>query len=967
MRSAMRGASILALLITVGSCTDRQLLEPAPDDANAITPRFSSAHMPAVRISEIHYDDDGTDEGEAIEISAPAGTDLTGWSVVLYNGSNGTAYDTRTLDATVPASCDPRGVVVLDYLVNGIQNGGPDGMALVDAGNNVIEFLSYEGAMTAVDGPAAGMTSTDIAASEAGSTPAGWSLQRTGLDTWSAPAPATFGACNDEDDETPTDPDDPPPTGSLPDTRLSEIHYDNDGGDTGEAIEVEGPAGTDLTGWSLVLYNGNNGAPYNSTVLNGTIPALCDDRGVVAVTYPSNGIQNGSPDAIALVDAAGDVVEFLSYEGTMTGVGGPADGMSSTDIGVAQATSTPAGLSLQRDSDGEWQLPATASFGACNGTSTPPGGDPETGELVINELMGEPANAESASWGEWFEVFNPGTSPVDLQGWTIASGGQPHHVIGSSVIVPAGGYVVLGRGADNTRNGGVDIDYNYFTGSSTTIWLDASDWLVLRNGTGATADSVAWTGLARGATSGVRDAAIANANVGGDNWGYATVQFGAGDFGTPGAANGALSDTPPEVWTIAFFGRTAGEPPLPVGFEDQLFASLRDPLGNEVETAFTWTSETPLIASIDELGVMRALGAGTAVLRATAANGTTRTYSLPTHVATAGATAAYDGNTEFGVPADADASDDFIITRDQYTASYSHTRSTPNWVSYNLEATHFGDADRCDCFTHDPELPGGFTGVSTADYTGAGAHHGFGIDRGHLARSADRTAGSLDNAVTYYFSNIIPQAADMNQGPWAILENTLGDLARDGDSEVYIITGVAGSSGTVKDEGRIVIPESVWKVAVILPRDQGLEDVTRWSDLEIIAVMMPNTPGIRDVSWTEFDTSIDAIEAASGYDLLALLPDDVEFIIESGAHELLTVFNDVAASGALSKGEATSLGAKLNAAASSIARGQAIAAINQIGAFTNELNALRKTGRISDAVAQVLLDAANRVQQTLSE
>ena len=40
-----------------------------------------------VRVSEIHYDNDGTDTGEAIEIAGPAGTDLTGWSVVLYNGS----------------------------------------------------------------------------------------------------------------------------------------------------------------------------------------------------------------------------------------------------------------------------------------------------------------------------------------------------------------------------------------------------------------------------------------------------------------------------------------------------------------------------------------------------------------------------------------------------------------------------------------------------------------------------------------------------------------------------------------------------------------------------------------------------------------------------------------------------------------------------------------------------------------
>ena len=48
--------------------------------------------------------------------------------------------------------------------------------------------------------------------------------------------------------------------GAAAQVRISEIHYDNVGVDTGEAIEIEGPAGTDLTAYTLVLYNGSNGA-----------------------------------------------------------------------------------------------------------------------------------------------------------------------------------------------------------------------------------------------------------------------------------------------------------------------------------------------------------------------------------------------------------------------------------------------------------------------------------------------------------------------------------------------------------------------------------------------------------------------------------------------------------------------------------------------------------------------------------
>ena len=120
------------------------------------------------------------------------------------------------------------------------------------------------------------------------------------------------------------------------------------------ADELEGPAGTDLTGWSVVLYNGNGGASYNTRVLSGAIPNLCGGRGVIALSYPSNGIQNGNPDGFALVNAGGQVVEFRSYGGTFAATNGAALGMTSTDIGVAESGSTPIGHSLKRHDDGNW-------------------------------------------------------------------------------------------------------------------------------------------------------------------------------------------------------------------------------------------------------------------------------------------------------------------------------------------------------------------------------------------------------------------------------------------------------------------------------------------------------------------------------------------------------------------------------------------------------------------------------------
>src|SRR5688572_24029705 len=147
-----------------------------------------------------------------------------------------------------------------------------------------------------------------------------------------------------------------------PDVRISEFHYDNTGTDTGEAIEVSGPAGQDVTGWTVVLYNGNGGASFGTQTLSGTIPATCGSRGVLVLTYPSNGIQNGDPDGIALVDASNAVVEFLSYEGTFAATNGPALGLTSTDIGVREAGTEAVGLSLPRDAAGLWSGPAASTF-----------------------------------------------------------------------------------------------------------------------------------------------------------------------------------------------------------------------------------------------------------------------------------------------------------------------------------------------------------------------------------------------------------------------------------------------------------------------------------------------------------------------------------------------------------------------------------------------------------------------------
>ncbi len=148
-------------------------------------------------------------------------------------------------------------------------------------------------------------------------------------------------------------------TGPAPALSINEFHYDNAGTDTGEFIEVAGAPGLDLAGWSIVLYDGSDNESYRTIRLDGTLNAA----GFASVDVPS--LQNGSPDGFALVDPSGAVVEFLSYEGTFTATDGPAEGITSEDVGVSEGGSTAIGQSLQKV-DGEWAGPLDSTRDAAN-------------------------------------------------------------------------------------------------------------------------------------------------------------------------------------------------------------------------------------------------------------------------------------------------------------------------------------------------------------------------------------------------------------------------------------------------------------------------------------------------------------------------------------------------------------------------------------------------------------------------
>jgi predicted extracellular nuclease len=199
---------------------------------------------------------------------------------------------------------------------------------------------------------------------------------------------------------------------------INEFSYDtaatND--NNSEFIEIAGSTSLNLSEYSIVLYNGANGQQYDTRSFSGSWQNVVNGIGFASIVYPNvtNGIfQNGSPDGMALVRTVGSttsVVQFLSYEGVMTALNGPANGVTSTDVGVSQTNTTPAPVagrvqSLNLTGTGSaaadfiWQGPSSARLstpGAVNEGQTisgtapppPPPPPPPTDLVTIMQIQG---------------------------------------------------------------------------------------------------------------------------------------------------------------------------------------------------------------------------------------------------------------------------------------------------------------------------------------------------------------------------------------------------------------------------------------------------------------------------------------------------------------------------------------------------------------------------------------------------
>jgi len=200
----------------------------------------------------------------------------------------------------------------------------------------------------------------------------------------------------------------------------------------------------------------------------------------------------------------------------------------------------PAGASL-----GQASVSNSLSLGPIRGRGAVGVGGPGTSsaEIVITEFMKDPSTVGD-SVGEWIELYNPGSAPVDIEGWVISDLGSDSVTLtngGQGIAVPANGFLVMGKNDDLSVNGGVPVD---FVLSGMTL-SNGDDEIILSRPDGRLVDEVLFDGGTLWPDAPGRSASLelsafdSSANDDPARWCNSSTPLSPtnSDTGTPGLAN----------------------------------------------------------------------------------------------------------------------------------------------------------------------------------------------------------------------------------------------------------------------------------------------------------------------------------------------------------------------------------------------------------------------------------------------
>ncbi|MCP4426830.1 MAG: lamin tail domain-containing protein, partial [Chloroflexi bacterium] len=130
-------------------------------------------------------------------------------------------------------------------------------------------------------------------------------------------------------------------------------------------------------------------------------------------------------------------------------------------------------------------------------------------DLVISEIMID-AVVEGSDWGEWIEIYNKGTTSVDLAGWELEDNTNTDAISAAvcpngSCIIPASGCWLIAASQSelqqefdtytNPNQPAVDGDHTIFLGERPGNGLaNGGDHLILRNAADMAVDCYSWDG-----------------------------------------------------------------------------------------------------------------------------------------------------------------------------------------------------------------------------------------------------------------------------------------------------------------------------------------------------------------------------------------------------------------------------------------------------------------------------------------
>ena len=239
--------------------------------------------------------------------------------------------------------------------------------------------------------------------------------------------------------------------------------YDNSSWPGGEWVELynNGSTTIDLTGFWLQDLAGNmmmldENHLVGATADTATLLIYPQETRVVAVNATSNsGVLNNGQETLRLYLANGSIGDEVIWNGNQPG------------------------FSLEASANGGlWDH---ATYPTPNATNAPGLGDiTASGDVRIHEILPvSTSDMSSAPDGEWIELYNEGTSDIDLNAWSIIDG------MGNVTYLDPGSIVV------NSSQGSTMIQAGErrlveFTGD-TRLW-DNHNHLVLRDATGLIMD-----------------------------------------------------------------------------------------------------------------------------------------------------------------------------------------------------------------------------------------------------------------------------------------------------------------------------------------------------------------------------------------------------------------------------------------------------------------------------------------------